>query len=165
MMRGPHPPGTPGLNVMSIFQPWASLLVVGARAYDVQHHPTHYRGELGIFAPLHFPDWARNLAVEPEFAGPLARAGLEPWALPRGVLLGVADLVDVIPIVREGYVGTVAMCSVERRLGDYKPGRFAYRYERIRRLREPIGHRGRAGIWHWNVGRPLVFTESPTAPR
>jgi activating signal cointegrator 1 len=158
-------PGSAVLSVLSIYQPWASLLVVGARVYDVQHQPTTYRGEVGIFAPLHFPEWSQRRALEPEFAGLLSAAGLKPWALPRGVLLGVADLVDVISIETEGVVAGVAMCTLERRIGDYKAGRFAFRYERIRRLREPIGHRGRAGLWHWRLTQPLVFTERPADPQ
>jgi hypothetical protein len=155
----------PYLRAITLCQPWASLLVIGARVYDVQHQPTLYRGELAIFAKLEFPEWAQHKALEREFAGLLSAAGLKPWALPRGVVLGVADLVDVQSIEQEGVVAGVAMCTLERRLSDYKVGRYAYRYERIRRLREPIGTRGRAGLWHWRSPKPLVFTERPADPR
>jgi hypothetical protein len=157
--------GRPYLHALTLCQPWASLLVIGARVYDVRHQPTTYRGELAIFAQLEFPDWAQRRALEREFAGLLSAAGLKPWALPRGVVLGVADLVDVQPIEADGVVAGVAVCSLERRLSDFKAGRYAYRYERIRRLREPIGHRGRAGLWHWRSPKPLVFTERPADPR
>jgi activating signal cointegrator 1 len=163
--RPPAGPGEPDLNALSIYQPWASMLIIGARAYDVQHQPTFYRGEVAIFTPYDYPPWARQRALEKEFVGPLSAAGLEPWALPRGVFLGLANLVDVIPIERDNVVAGVPVCSLERWLGDYRAGRYAYRYERIRRLREPIGHRGRGGLFRWRPLQPLVFTERPADPR
>jgi activating signal cointegrator 1 len=133
------------MKAISIWQPWASL--IGNKAYETRgwEPPASLIGkDLAICAAKN----ATGMGIA--FGDPRLRArcrellGSE-WScdLPFGCVVSVARLAFVIRT--DGTVGSEVLDS-EKLLGDWSPGRFAWRLENVRRL-TPIPVRGAQGIF------------------
>lgn len=95
---------------LSLTQPWASLVAIGAKRVETRSWPARYAGPVAIQASLKFPPSARDLCDSGPFRGALAAGGyrrlwddrpdLPPpegsraWAaiLPLGAVVAVATL-------------------------------------------------------------------------
>lgn len=126
------------MKAISLWQPWASLWVVGRKANETRHWPTDYRGPLLVHA-------AKKLCIDvaPELAEILEDAFGGHWArdLPRGAIVGVVELASCRPTEN---------CHVdakERACGNYAPGRFAWGVQKAYRFCEPIAYRGALGFF------------------
>lgn len=150
-----------GLTVfcISLTQPWASLVALGIKHFETRSWSTSYRGPLAIHAARQIPADVRGLCrmggelyayVEKPLRLALWGEGIisplpDPVKdLPLGAFVAVVDLVDVVPTesFRNG-----GLTTLELFLGDYSPGRFAWKLERVRRLDPPIPYRGQQGLW------------------
>jgi activating signal cointegrator 1 len=133
------------MKCLTIQQPWASLIAVGAKKFETRSWPPNHRGTLAIHAGLRRARHER--ANGPVTRAALAAAGIEDpeGQLPRGRVIAVTRLVavhrteDVRPILGWDQLA----------LGDYADGRFAWELELVRRLEEPVPARGRLGLWEW----------------
>jgi hypothetical protein len=151
------------VRAISLWQPWASLVAIGAKRIETRHWSTTYRGPLAIHAAK---KWSRDLeltAREHPFEAALrAGSAWPPADLPFGAIVAVCELhscneilgrsaTDVslmrfggFPMVGGGYdVVTVD----EEAFGDYEPGRFAWRLSHVRKLPKPIPFRGAQGFF------------------
>jgi hypothetical protein len=107
------------LYALTIHQPYASMIVDRRKRIETRTWPTWYRGLLAIHA-----------AKRPRVGD-----------LPRRAIVAVAELVDVVPVET-----LTQLDPVERELGDYRPGRFAWRLVDVRPV-PPIECRGHQGLW------------------
>ncbi len=127
------------MRVLTLTQPWATLMALGLKRIETRSWRTHYRGPLAIHAAKGFPPQARRLTDEERFRGQL------PADLPFGAILCTVELVDCQPTesVAPGLVGP------ERLYGDYTFGRWAwlFRPDSLRVLEAPISARGALGLW------------------
>lgn len=134
-------------------QPWASLLAIGTKVYETRSWATQITGPIAIHACAGFPGWAKALAEEPEYFDALRARRLYSWNLPLGAVVAVADLVRCCDIPYDNVVsssaGSFPVCSLERRLGNFQRGRFAWQLANPRLLKEPIPATGRQGFWDW----------------
>jgi hypothetical protein len=77
------------MKIISIRQPWASLIVSGVKDVENRTWSTRYRGPVLIHASR-----AIDKISDDEFQ---ARFGMSlPVALPRGGVVGVAEIVDCV---------------------------------------------------------------------
>jgi hypothetical protein len=134
------------MKCLSIVQPWASLVVLGAKKFETRGWRTSHRGPLAIHASRKFPDAARALCQTEPFRSALLRGGYRtPADLPRGALVGAAELMDCVPTP---HVSSVLPSEhPELLFGDYRPGRWAWRLVDPIRLLEPRHYSGRLGIF------------------
>lgn len=140
---------------LTLWQPWASLIAIGAKQYETRSWPTSYRGLLAIHAAKVFKGGPRRLVFEEPFYSVLHKAGLADIPVPG--LLGVERLPQGAVVA----VATLASCHLckgafkpilegsphELAFGDFSPGRFAWVLHAIRPLREPIPCSGSQGLW------------------
>lgn len=104
------------MKALTIRQPWASLIALGVKHIETRSWSTRYRGPLAIHAgkawPVPVAEWQvphdRGLGpmvermamvermVDP--ADPVTRRW-ETLHTPRGAVVAVADLIDVVPMV------------------------------------------------------------------
>lgn len=150
--------GAQTYRALSVWQPYATLIAIGAKQYETRSWATPYRGELAIHAAKR-P--ARPDEIGSWIGGTLARHGYgDLHRLPLGAVLCIVRLVDVVP------VETVrALAETDRRirmdepaLADhemaakrhYSPGRYAWQLEFVRRVVPPIPARGAQGLWWWS---------------
>lgn len=134
-----------GKKAISLWQPWASLLVTGAKRIETRSWIHAYRGRLIIHSAKRFTQEERDIAASHVFAESLGAAGLDPTRLPLGCMVGEADLVDIVPVekIRED-IG-----DREYAFGNYSNGRFAWIFENPRSYDQPIPARGAQGLFNW----------------
>jgi hypothetical protein len=146
------------MKAISLTQPWASLIAIGAKTIETRSWPTRYRGPIAIHAARSFPAWARDGCWDEPFRSVLTNAGLVDFGgdatlshhavgrfsrLPLGAVVSVAVLVGVRPAeeVRD------AIPPREQRFGDYSDDRFAWELRDVLALPAPVSCRGALGIW------------------
>lgn len=133
------------VKAVSLHQPWASLMAVGAKGVETRGWATNHRGPLAIHAAKNTSNFA--LLHDFKFCEPLAAAGLVTYdenyrfvshRLPLGALVSVGKLVDCRPTA--SLVKTIS--ERERGYGDYDPGRWGWMFEAMQALPSPIPFRG-----------------------
>src|SRR5690606_17299582 len=97
--------GTKGkpMKALSLWQPYASLIAVGAKRYETRHWKTDYRGPIAIHAAkrrITNDEWL-YIRFDPNFRA-ISRTlgfdrGIDPNTLPYGAVVCVAELVNCIP--------------------------------------------------------------------
>lgn len=156
------------IKVLSVIQPWASLIAVGAKKVETRSWKTYYRGTLGIHASANFPVEARAICMEEPFYSTLRAAGFVDYGivkrsandLPLGAIIATVDLVDCrwipIPGFERVYTGGAeGLFQVpgepERSFGNYVPLWFAWIFENLKVLPEPIPAKGRQKLWDYEI--------------
>ena len=127
------------MKALTLTQPWASLVAVGAKRIETRSWRTDYRGPIAIHAAK---GWT---ADDRDFAADLIARGVIPLldGMPRGCVVAIAWLWDVIPTEK------VPQAALDREgeYGDYSPGRWAWGFRHIETLTEPRPARGALGLW------------------
>ena len=167
-------------KVLTLTQPWATLVAIGAKKIETRSWSTSYRGPLAIHAadglgPVGGLDGLADLIRREPFKsalGDLIRDTQRPtWVtterLPRGAIVAACELIDCREVVEnrtqvdnywrayEGLRAVLPPDEPERSFGDYTPGRYAWLLADIRALPEPIPARGQLGLWTWDGELPI----------
>lgn len=144
------------MKCISLWQPWASLWVCGAKVHETRGRAMHCRGPLGVHAALHFTWAERTTMFSPPFASVLRWNEADADALMEarmratlGHIIGIVDVVDCVQITADN-----APPFPDRHFGDYTPGRYMIRAENPRALVTPIPFKGAQGIF--NVPDELI---------
>lgn len=173
-----EPPLTGVIPALTVTQPYATLIAIGAKHIETRSWATKYRGPIAIHAgqglgPVGNVAGLRALVRREPFRSVLDRwAAYQGWDvigdpsyyLPRGAVVAIATLVDCRPTTTEAapgkrgwsaYVGDKLtywdLTPQERAFGDYLLGRFAWLLADVRRLPKPIPAKGAQGLWKWDV--------------
>ena len=134
------------MKALTILQPWATLVAIGAKKIETRSWPTKYRGPLAIHASKSFPSYAKVLVyANPVFRGALIRDGVLV-DMPLGAILAICNLEDVQKIKDNNLPPRE---SPERAFGDYRLGRFMWILENVVRLDAPISAKGARRLWEW----------------
>jgi hypothetical protein len=135
-------------------QPWATLVALGENTIETRSWSTRYRGALAIHAARAFPAEARALCEEEPYRSVLARGDhASPDALPRGAVIALAQLDDVIAFTRASQRETRARSARgllprhEADFGDFSAGRFGFVLSHVQRLSAPVPAKGMLGLW------------------
>lgn len=144
--------------VISLWQPWATLAVIGAKQNETRGRRTHHRGTLGIHATQSSPGWTREFCERPSVREAVQRFAPElvaEWGemFPGGVLLGKADLVDCLStnqtVLRDdGTLLPPPAGTFEDSVGDFSADRWMWVLKNPKRLAVPIRTRGGQFLWH-----------------
>lgn len=139
------------VKAITVWQPWASLIVHGFKQYETRRWRTSHRGLLAIHA-------AKRAAKSHEFTlydDLLRQAGLShPSFLRTGEIIGFVEL--------EGIFRASDVCVDARELdvGDFAHDRWAWKLTNRKRLIRGIKARGQRGIWTAEIEeRYLHFCE------
>jgi hypothetical protein len=133
------------LRAVSILQPWAALVVAGVKRFETRGWHTAHRGPLAVHAGLRLSRAARTLCRSDPVAELLRGAGWpDSDRLPRGFVLGVVELVSCRRVEE---LPPEVLTDIERALGDFRPGRWAWEFRNPQPLTVPVAARGRLGIF------------------
>jgi hypothetical protein len=132
---------TETIKAISLWEPWATLMARGVKRHETRHWATDHRGRIAIHAAK-----TLDLAGAPDLLC-LSLLGRD-WsaACARGAVVAIGDLVACRPATDVG----VELTRADQAAGNYAPGRYAWRIDRIRRLAEPIPTLGRQGLFNWS---------------
>lgn len=135
------------MKALTVHQPWASLLVTGAKRIETRGWATRHRGPLLIHSAKANPAYTRTaMAENDDVRGVMDTFRLDPDDLPRGRILGLVEVVDCVPI--EEILPDLS--AAERALGNYTPGWYAWVTTQPYRYDEPVRARGQQRIWNYN---------------
>jgi activating signal cointegrator 1 len=140
------------LPAISVWQPWASLLAHGIKVHETRSWAPSvaHIGKafaicaskttqgLDLFHPAGPGDTYQGAALRV-----LRGGGVDLNHLPLGCIVGIGTLTRAIRTSLAGEEITEA----ERALGDWTPGRWAWRFENMQRLAEPVPVQGKQGIF------------------
>lgn len=126
------------MRVLTLREPWASLIAYGPKRIETRSWRTHYRGELYIHAG------ARKVnQADPRI---LALLELLPGREPAyGLVLCRCNLVDCVEMDQAFLAGLHD--PVERMCGEYAPGRWAWLLKDVEPLAVPFPAKGKLGLW------------------
>lgn len=129
---------------LSLWQPWATLIAIGAKQYETRSWATRYRGRIAIHAAKRMERDQVTLLTTRPFRQVLHAAGISlPSELPVGAFLATCRLVDCVRT--EAIVDQLS--EQERAFGDYSPGRYAWKLDDLVPLAVPLPARGQQGLW------------------
>lgn len=131
-------------RAITVRQPWATLLACGVKGFETRSWPTRWRGPLAIHASARLDPNDRVWCLEdPGIGALIARCGYrDVTELPLGAVLSVGRLVDCLPTE-----DVLVLTWTERALGDWRRGRWAWRFAQVERLPAPVPTRGSLGLW------------------
>jgi len=163
------------MKALSLWQPWASAIAMGAKRIETRSWSTTYRGPLLIHAAQRWDNKTGRIDVcyheeiwkdvFPAYESSSEKERIWWWmgrTLPVGTLLAVADLVDCKPTDYLTSTDSTLFRSVwnlrhwerEQQLGDYSPGRCGWVLANVHALPEPIPYKGSQGLF--NIDDPAI---------
>lgn len=146
---------------LSLTQPWASLVAIGAKQWETRSWPTQFRGQIVIHASKSYPKDCRELEYEEPFLSALKRGLPSPHMLPTGSVIGLATIENCLPTsqfkpafltsearaIVHDLRGIITISHEEYEFGDYSEGRYAFRIANVMQLRTPIPCRSALNFW------------------
>ena len=127
------------MKVLTIRQPWATLIMLGYKRFEFRGWPTQYRGELLIHA---------GKTVDKEASEKLKK--YLPSELPLGKILGKVNLVDCIKCDEK----LKSECLKENPDVYAKSSfeeRYAWQLTDVQVFEEPIEVNGKLGLWNYEL--------------
>src|SRR6266566_2771726 len=140
------------LHALTFRDPWGSLVASGAKRIETRTWGTSYQGPLAIHIAKGLPPEAEDLCALEPFRQALTAASFtrnderrhNAWGLPLGRIVAVTWL-DTVERIGPGF----PVEEPERTFGNYRPGRFAWRFSSVYRLAVTLPARGSLGRWEW----------------
>jgi activating signal cointegrator 1 len=130
------------MKTLSLLQPWASLVVKGAKKFETRSWNTNFRGPIFIHASAKKDAVARVLASDSPFSKHIEDFN----KLPFGAIIGSAIITGTGPTLK--VIGEVTGTD-EFSFGDYSKGRYAWRLEEPVQFQDPYLAKGALGLWEF----------------
>lgn len=129
------------MKVLSIQEPYATLIKDGYKKIETRSWKTNYRGKILIHASL-------GKLFQKTITNPEVTSLLKERSLNHGKIICRASLVDCIKMTEE-FIKKVQRNNQEYILGIYEPGRYAWILENIIPLEKNIEAKGKLGLWEY----------------
>ena len=126
------------MKVISIKEPFATLIKDKVKIYETRSWKTNYRGEIYIHASL-----SLSKSNNADTAKKYLKTDINP-----GYILCRCELVDCIPMTKE-FINYINNETNESKYGRYEKGRYAWKLKVLEVLKEPIKAKGKLGIWNY----------------
>lgn len=142
------------MKVITLIQPWATLIAMGEKKFETRSWSTKHRGDLLIHAGKKVDKFICQLAP---FNAVLAKHGLKADTLPTGVIIAKSFLSHCYEVTsNHGHTallegGDVVIESNEIYFGDYSEGRFVWELKDVEQIRH-IPAKGQLGLWNYPKG-------------
>jgi hypothetical protein len=145
------------VKVLSMIQPWATLLVEGETLYETRSWKTRYRGPLAIHASQKID---KQICKHELIRSLLSKNGYTEQTLPTGVLLATSELTNCYRVIEANHMSATldsgkVVTGDNLLLGDYSEGYFAWEIVDFRQLKPYIPAKGKLGLWEY----PLLGDE------
>ncbi len=144
------------MKALTLTQPWATLIAIGAKRIETRSWGTDYHGQLAIHAakglgPVGGKRGLQEQCGTPPFDYEILRWRLETKQtdLPLGAIVAVAvlDRVRRIDLKLRAEILAQTATPNEIEFGNYESGRYAWFLESVVPLAEPIPCKGALSLW------------------
>jgi hypothetical protein len=155
------------MKAITVLQPYASLIAVGAKQYETRSWSASYRGPIAIHAGKKPSNGLFPLPVIFALVRTFGKSALEVLdTAPLGAVVAVAERKGCHRTIRThtcdpdtGEPSAIIHAELkdaafdwridgdELLFGDFSPGRFAWELTDVKMLKEPVPARGRQGLW------------------
>ena len=126
------------MKVLTIRQPWASLIMAGLKEYEFRSWKTNYRGELLIHA---------GKTIDKEAERRLKK--YLPDVLPTEQILGKVELIDCIKVTPQ-FLGGLRKINPDIYAKSVFKEEYAWNVKVLEKFNEPIESKGKLGLWDYN---------------
>ncbi len=147
------------MKALTLLQPWATLVAIGAKTLETRSWHTDYRGPLAIHAgkdkrfvdgnsPYYICCEEPFYTVLQEHGRTVVEKHRSPFEIadrimPLGAVIAVCELVECLKII-------CPPAEPECSFGDFSLGRWAWFLNNVQILDKPVPARGSLGLWEWN---------------
>lgn len=135
------------MRAISLWQPWATLLVTGIKKIETRHWSTKYRGPLMI----HASQTKKGMSSVLEIKRTLDTHAFYKDAFPKdfdfGGYVGIVDLVDCVPTVLLNRHGAISDPIIERAVGNFQDGRYGWLTLHRQAFKNIVPAKGKQGFW------------------
>jgi ASCH domain. len=130
-------------KVLTIKEPFASLIAEEIKHVETRSWRTSYRGEIYIHAgkaKVNLKDKRINNLI----------SLLNNQEMKYGQIIVKANLIDCVPMTSE-YIEKIKKNNNEYISGHYEEGRYGWVLDNIEILAKPIPINGQLGIWNYSI--------------
>lgn len=125
------------MKVLTVKEPWASLIKEGLKNYEFRSWKTNYRGKILIHA---------GKTIEKEYVKRFEKYNLE---YDKGRIVAEATLTDCILVTDEFENELLKINKDIYRKSEHKRV-YAWKLENIKKIDEKIYINGKLGLWNYN---------------
>lgn len=126
------------MKVLTIKEPWATLIIEGYKKYEFRSWKTKYRGKILIHA---------GMSLERDNAKRFKDYNLE---YSKGAIIGEAEIVDCIFVTKE-------VNDELRKINPLVYGKsghvekYAWKLDNVKKYDKPIPVKGQLGLWNYEI--------------
>ena len=131
------------MKVLSIIEPWATLIASKQKYIETRSWKTSYRGELYIHA-------SKKLIYKKDEKIQELLKLLPTQEMNYGKIICKCELVDCI-YMDEKFINEIKQNQQEYICGYYKIGRFAWILEKMELIQPKIEAKGKLNIWNFEI--------------
>lgn len=131
------------MKVLSIKEPWATLIASKQKYIETRSWKTLYRGELYIHASK------KQINKKDEKIQELLKL-LPTQEMNYGKIICKCELVDCI-YMDEKFINEIKQNKQEYICGDYQIGRYAWILEKTELMQPKIDAKGKLNIWNFEI--------------
>lgn len=131
------------MKVLTIKQPYASLILKGYKEYEFRTWKTKYRGDILI----HAGKTIDKKALEKRFKG------YDLGDMPTGVIIGKVILVDCVNVNKEFADKMKKVDKNVYQLDEYINNIYGWKLENIEGIKPYIIVKGQLGLWNYDVDK------------
>ena len=117
------------LVALSIRQPWIDMIVRGVKTMEIRNWTVKRRGLIALHAPRRI-----------DFSAAYFYGYKQPWTLPRGKLIALAEITDVVELDNESWVDLVQRHRQPLPMVD---GAYGVLLDNVKLLERPVDCRGK----------------------
>lgn len=128
------------MKVLSLREPYASLIKEGIKTIETRSWKTNYRGQLYIHASL-------GKIKSNDLNTQKLLSYLTDKEMKYGQIIACVNLVDC-QYMDEKFIIEINKKPKQKACGLYEVGRYAWFLDDIEVLKEPINAKGKLGIWN-----------------
>ena len=125
------------MKVLTIRQPWTSLIIEGYKEYEFRSWKTKYRGKILIHA---------GASLEKDIVNRFKDYNLE---YELGAIIGEAEIADCILVDKEFNEKLRKMNPVVYAKSNHTET-YAWKLENIKKYSKPIPIKGKLGLWNYD---------------
>lgn len=166
------------MKIITLWQPWATLIALGIKKFETRSWSTRYRGKLAIHAAKRKVNKNALEKIAFDLSGQLDYLDIQSNDYPQGVIIAVCEVISCSFMVdretlyqlynkvkinerdansypltylvqhaqKKDCIWIDEVSIVEKSVGDWRPGRYAWQLDRVQQLDKMISYKGGQGL-------------------